>query len=131
MFKKFIIKSNYYKDSITLMSLTNKVNTLEGVIDSTLGMATDMNKEIVKSIGFDESEINKAKSTDMMIALKLEDESYLDKVLSEIENMFIVKEEDNTSKTYTNTKQAINENKDINMAVISIPGNHAYLEVKK
>lgn len=131
MFKKFIIKSNYYKDSITLMSLTNKVNTLEGVIDSTLGMATDMNKEIVKNIGFDESEINKAKSTDMMIALKLEDESYLDKVLSEIENMFIVKEEDNTSKTYTNTKQAINENKDINMAVISIPGNHAYLEVKK
>ncbi|WP_198295110.1 hypothetical protein, partial [Brachyspira pilosicoli] len=98
MFKKFILKINYYKDSITLMSLTNKVNTLEGVIDSTLGMATDMNKEIVKSIGFDESEINKAKSTDMMIALKLEDESYLDKVLSEIENMFIVKEEDNTSK---------------------------------
>lgn len=131
MFKKFIIKNNYYKDSITLMSLTNKVNALEGVIDSTLGMATDMNKEIIRSIGFDESEINQAKSSDMMIALKLENESYLDKVLSEIENMLIVKEEDNTIKSYSNTKQAMNENSDINMAVISIPGNHAYLEVKK
>lgn len=131
MFKKLIIKNNYYKDSITLMSVTSKVNTLQGVIQSTLGMATDMNKEIIKSIGFSNEEFKNTKQSDLIIALILENESFLESVAQSIEDMFIVKNEDNTKKVYSNTKQAISENKDINMAVISTPGNYAYMEAKR
>ncbi|MGL4367193.1 MAG: acyl-CoA synthetase FdrA [Brevinemataceae bacterium] len=131
MFSKLIIKNNFYKDSITLMSVTNKVNNLDGVLESTLGMGTDMNKEIIKSIGFSEEELQSVKANDMMIALKLENESFLDKILEQIAELFIVKDEDNTNYAYSNSKQAISENKNLNMAVISIPGNHAYHEVKR
>ena len=37
---------NTYQDSINLMLLTNRINTLEGVKQSQIMMATDANKRI-------------------------------------------------------------------------------------
>lgn len=132
MYKYIVKKENYYKDSITLMSITNKINNFDGVINSTIGMATEMNIEIIKSIGFSNEEIGKINSNDMIIALVLENEKHLDKILTDIDELLIVKEEvEEKNKIYSNTSQAILENKKINMAVVSVPGDRAYLDVKK
>ena len=46
-----VIKPNSYQDSINLMLLTNKINTLDGVIQSQIMMGTDANKDIYKAAG--------------------------------------------------------------------------------
>lgn len=132
MYKYIIKKENYYKDSITLMSVTNKINGFEGVINSAVGMATEMNVEIIKRIGFNDSEIGNISSNDMIIALVLENENYLNEILRKIDDLFIVNEsKEEKEKKYINVTQAITENKKINMAVISVPGDKAYIDVKK
>jgi FdrA protein len=130
MMKKLIIKQNFYKDSIALMSITTKVNQLEGVIQSSIGMATPINKTIIEDIGFNRAELDNSVESDMLIALELENESYLESVLTSFESFLVVKQDnDDVNKQYTNTKQAILELTP-NLAVISIPGNYAYREVK-
>lgn len=130
MINKLVIKQNVYKDSISLMAITNKVNQLEGVIQSSIGMGTQMNKTIIQDIGFDAIELSKAKESDMLIALSLESDTYFEAVLETFDSFLVVKQEDDdTNKAYTNTKHAIHE-QEANIAIISIPGNQAYRDVK-
>ena len=46
-----VVKKNTYQDSINLMLLTNRINTLEGVKQSQIMMATDANKDIYRNAG--------------------------------------------------------------------------------
>lgn len=131
MYQKLVIKSNEYKDSITLMSLTKKVNDFDAVIESSIGMGTEINKEVIASLGFSADELAKVKTSDLMIALKLNNENELAVVMAKIDELMIAKESDDGSKSYASSKQAISDNKNLNMAVVSIPGNHAFLEVKR
>ena len=46
-----VVKQNTYQDSINLMLLTNRINTLEGVIQSSIMMGTDANRDIFRNTG--------------------------------------------------------------------------------
>ena len=42
------VRQNAYYDSVTLMTLSNKLKKMEGVQDAVVSMATDMNKELLE-----------------------------------------------------------------------------------
>ncbi|HNW44775.1 MAG TPA: acyl-CoA synthetase FdrA [Elusimicrobiales bacterium] len=66
---KTIIKKGAYYDSVALMQVAKKLNSLEGVIDSAVVMATKENKGIIKASGLLTPEILKAGDSDLAIAV--------------------------------------------------------------
>ena len=44
-----VVKPNSYQDSINLMLLTNRINALDGVVQSQIMMGTDANKDIYEA----------------------------------------------------------------------------------
>jgi FdrA protein len=130
-----IIKSNSYQDSIVLMLLTNKLNTIDGVHNVSVMMGTPANKDIFKTGGLYTDELEKASSNDMVIVLDIEDDSLIDQVLSEID-VFLEEQtkgggdtaDEEVVKTWD---KAFELGKDAGVVVFSIPGTHAALEIEK
>ncbi|MFD2308628.1 acyl-CoA synthetase FdrA [Enterococcus termitis] len=130
-----IIKSNSYQDSIVLMLLTNKLNTIDGVHNVSVMMGTPANKDIFKTGGLYTDELEKASSNDMVIVLDIEDDSLIDQVLSEID-VFLEEQTkgggDTAGEEVVKTwDKAFELGKDAGVVVFSIPGTHAALEIEK
>lgn len=130
-----IIKANSYQDSIVLMLLTNKLNTIDGVHNVSVMMGTPANKDIFKTGGLYTDELEKASSNDMVIVLDIEDDSLIDQVLSEID-VFLEEQTkgggdgagEEVAKTWD---KAFELGKEAGVAVFSIPGTHAALEIER
>lgn len=82
-----IIQKNSYQDSIVLMLLTNRLNTLDGVNKASIMMGTPANKDIFKTGGLYTSELEEASSNDMAIVLDIQEteEQLIQNVLSTID----------------------------------------------
>jgi hypothetical protein len=48
---KSAIRRNTYFDSVSLMGITGRANTVPGVEQAMIGMGTAMNKEVLKNVG--------------------------------------------------------------------------------
>ena len=51
MAQRLLIRPNAYRDSVTLMALTQKISELPGVTSCVVAMATEMNKELLQGVG--------------------------------------------------------------------------------
>ena len=130
-----IIKSNSYQDSIVLMLLTNKINTVEGVNNVSIMMGTPANKDIFKTGGLYTPELEKATSNDMAVVLDIEDEAVIEQVMEEID-VFLAEQAkgsgggdaEESARTWD---KALELAKDASVALISIPGTHAALEIER
>ena len=76
-----VIQKNNYQDSINLMLLTNSVNELEGVKQGQVMMATDANKDILKTAGLYTDEVEGAGANDMAIVVETDDEAVVEAVI--------------------------------------------------
>lgn len=132
---KTVIKQNAYQDSINLMLLTNKINTLDGVIQSQIMMGTDANKDIYKAAGLLTDEAAAANPSDMVIVVETEDESVIDTVLAEAEaflnDLSVKKEVAGVPAEATSWEEAVAMLPDANMALFSIPGEYAAPELER
>lgn len=70
---KTVIKKGAYFDSVSLMQVAKKLNTMPGVKDSAVVMATKENKGIIKASGLLTPEILKAGDSDLAIAVNAAD----------------------------------------------------------
>ena len=123
-----VVKKNSYQDSINLMLLTNRINTLDGVTRSQIMMGTDANKDIFKNSGLYSEEVEKAAPSDMVVVVEADDEKIVDKVLEETKtflNDLSVKKKENDVKTAKNWDEAMDMLPDANVALFSIPGEYA------
>ena len=132
---KTVIKQNAYQDSINLMLLTNKINTLDGVIQSQIMMGTDANKDIYKAAGLLTDEAAAASPSDMVIVVETEDEAVIDTVLAEAEtflnDLSVKKEAAGAPAEATSWEEAVAMLPDANMALFSIPGEYAAPELER
>lgn len=125
---KTIIKENLYKDSVTLMLLTNEISEVEGVNKVSIMMGTPANKDIFENSGLKTDELAKATSNDMAIVIDTEDEEIVDLVLEKIEVFLANQAKSSGSKEQRAVKSwesALKEMDDANLAVISVPGTYA------
>ena len=72
---KGMVKKGEYFDSVSLMIAANKINQIEGIIDSAVVMGTRENKSILKGPGFLIDAFQAAEDTDLLIAVKAETET--------------------------------------------------------
>ena len=130
-----VIKQNSYQDSINLMLLTNKINTLDGVVQSQIMMGTDANKDIYRAAGLLTPEAEAAAPSDMVIVVESDDAGVLDTVLAETEafldDLSVKKEASGAAKEATSWEEAVAMLPDANMALFSIPGEYAAPELER
>ncbi len=131
--RNFILGNRYF-DSLKLMRISTKAAELKGVDKVSVVMATDLNKEILKEVGLFTGDLEGAKPDDLVIAVSLNYESYLDSVIDFI-NTELDKAASQTQKTGQITprtlESALSMLPEANLALISVPGNYAKREARK
>ena len=128
-----VLKENSYQDSINLMLLTNHISTLDGVDKVQVMMGTDANKDIFNSAGLLSKEAEGAKPSDMVIVIDTEDESLVGDVMKSIDKFLSdlsVKKGTGAQKSARNWEQVKELMPDANLALISVPGIYAALEIE-
>lgn len=125
---QIIVKSNYYRDSLNLLKISDILKRNDGIIDAVVIMGTKTNKEVLLKLGFPSSKINQASDSDLIVAVRGMDNlsvisalKKLDKLLSSNGNSNIV---DLSSRNSTDLDSALAYLSDANLALISIPGEH-------
>jgi succinyl-CoA synthetase alpha subunit len=131
---KGILKKGEYFDSVSLMIAANKINQIEGVIDSAVVMGTKENKAILKASGFLIEQFQDAGDTDLLIAVKTATRDAAEKVLENIDAELkkLIKKKDTPGLfTPKSIDAAIEALPGANLSLISVPGKYAADEAMK
>ncbi|WP_330994491.1 acyl-CoA synthetase FdrA [Staphylococcus pseudintermedius] len=128
-----IIKENTYQDSIVLMLLSNKLNSIDGVKKVSVMMGTPANKDIFRASGLGSDELDQANPNDIVVVIDTEDEAKVTEVDEMVEAT--LKGENSVDATSNeqeahNWKRAMELANNPNMALISIPGQYAEMEAE-
>src|SRR5256712_4149863 len=125
---KIIVEKGNYRDSVTLMKVSNEVSKSNGVSQAAVLMATPLNKRFLMDAGFKGSEVEKAGPDDLIIAIEAS-EGVLELSVSRVEEMLSSRESMKAEEIRPRTlASAIKVMPDANLALISIPGRFAKRE---
>jgi succinyl-CoA synthetase alpha subunit len=123
-----VIKPNFYRDSLQLMKISEKLRQSSGVSEASIVMATETNKGVLIRLGFSPSLIEQANESDMIIAVRAKDQRSIDLVAEQIGKLFESPEEDrldsrDQEKT-TDIDLALRKMPGTNLVLLSIPGEY-------
>ncbi|MGI6046093.1 MAG: acyl-CoA synthetase FdrA [Eggerthellaceae bacterium] len=128
-----LCRENSYYDSITLMTLSNKLKKMSGVQDAVVSMATPMNKELIESIGMLNDELASASSNDMLIAIRGDSEKACQAALESIDTLLREKksrDESQSNRPYRTISEADDASGSFGIAVVSVAGQFAAREAQ-
>src|ERR687894_2699405 len=124
-----VIKPNFYRDSLQLMKISEKLRQSSGVSEASIVMATETNKGVLIRLGFSPSLIEQANESDMIIAVRAKDQRSVDLVSEHIGKLFESHEEDRLDSTTDHEKTtdidlALRKMPGTNLVLLSIPGEY-------
>ncbi len=136
-----LLKRNTYYDSITLMSVAQAAKDLPGVEDIGAVMATEVNLELLLNANLmpaaflDELQVPPG-SEDLLIVVRAIDEVQADVALSVAEEQLTSRGDrvtlsSNETLPARSLEMALKRDEAANMAVISVVGEHAWLETEQ
>jgi FdrA protein len=129
MTTKVLVKKATYRDSITLMKISNDVAKLPGVTQAAVVMATPLNRRVLSEAGFEDSAIGRAATDDMVVAIEAKDAASLEGALTATEKLLSSDEKPAGEKPApTSLDEALHLLPDANLVVISVPGRFAKRE---
>lgn len=131
--KVTLVKQNLYSDSVSLMRMSNQVSGLEGIEDVLVGMATELNKELLQNMGTMTEEAEKAGPNDLIIGVVAQSDDAVQAALAEIDTLFQKKKPakgDAAEVRYETIRQVAELEEGYNMAVVSVPGAYAARECR-
>ncbi len=130
-----IIEKNSYQDSIVLMLLTNHLEEMPGINSISVMMGTPANKDIFKTGGLYTDELEKATPNDMVIVADLDNADLIDEIMAA--SKAYLEEQGKKNKGGASEERvktwdkALELGEDASVAIFSIPGTHAALEIEK
>ncbi len=125
---KTIIKKGAYFDSVALMQVAKKLNSLNGVLDSAVVMATKENKGIIKASGLLTPEILKAGDSDLAVAVSAKSPAAAEAALKAADELLARKPARSASggdRKAAGLDDAVKMLDGANLAVISVAGRYA------
>ena len=134
MITKGITKQGKYYDSVSLMIISNEINKLSGVIDSSIVMGTHENISILKVADLYISDFDKVDDTDLLISMKVEKEKDFENALVKLDELFKElsnKSDDDTDFAPKSLESAVKQMPEANLSLISIAGKYAVAEAWK
>jgi FdrA protein len=136
-----LLKRNMYYDSITLMSVTQALKALPGVEDAGAVMATEMNRELLRNANlypdsFLAAQAELPGAEDLLIVVRAGDEAQAEAALAEAEERLSkrsmhAEEGSAIAPPPRSLEMALRRDPAANLAVISVPGEHAWLEAEQ
>ncbi|PPR63689.1 MAG: hypothetical protein CFH08_01435 [Alphaproteobacteria bacterium MarineAlpha3_Bin7] len=135
MLKKHMILKNHYSDSVALMRIAADLEALPGILQATVIMATEANLERARAIDLLD-ELIEAQPNNILIAVSTQDANAAAAAFSEVE-MQIKNLSSNKDLPTTIEPEAksilmsVERNAELNLALISCPGEYAGAEAKK
>jgi FdrA protein len=125
---KTVIKKGAYYDSVALMQVAKKLNSLDGVTDSAVVMATRENKGIIKASGLLTAEVQAADDSDLAIAVSAKSPAAAEAALKAAEELLNKKPAAQAQAgrlTAAGLDEAVASLEGANLAVISVAGRFA------
>ncbi len=136
-----LLKPNTYYDSITLMSLAQAAKDLPGIEDIGAVMATEVNLELLLNANlmpaaFLAEQQAPPGSEDLLIVVRAIDDAHAEAALAVAEERLTSRGDRGTlSRDETpparSLEMALKRDKEANLAVISVAGEHAWLEAEQ
>lgn len=123
------VRAGAYADSVRLLEVSRNVSRLEEVETAQVAMATPLNLDVLRQLGFD---VPPCSPNDMVVALRLSDESVLPSVLAAVADALTTRrpaEGVETQAPHRTTAAALSSNQDPSAIVlVSVPGASALPE---
>jgi len=128
--RKIVLNKNRYVDSVSLMSIGDRVKKLEGVHDVEVAMGTPANMEIITELGFDlPGDIS---PNDLVIAVSCDTEAQVESSLKLVDDILNHKVDGEEQVTIYHSLDDIDLAKDpYDLVQISLPGEYAANEARK
>lgn len=127
-----LVRHNLYSDSVSLMRIGNQAASLPGMEDVLVGMATELNKELLQNMGCMTAEAEAAGPNDLVIGVVARTEEDLHAAITEIDALLQNKKrapsEEKEDAVYETILDAVEREEGFNLAVISVPGTYAARE---
>jgi len=125
-----VVRKGLYRDSVQLLHISEQAKRIRGVLDAAIAMGTRLNKEILAREGLLLPEGEAAGENDLVIALRLEDGADEASILERVEEL-LTQGGGGDLEVYSDLERALEIHRDINLALVSIPGQHAREVVMK
>jgi FdrA protein len=127
-----IIRENDYHDSVFLMNIAEQVQGVEGLKQIVIVMGTETNKTLLRDLGMLDFQASAATTNDMIIAIEVEKEEMIEEILIKINNLLSQKpKKDKETMNFPSLEMALRDSPEVNLALISVPGEFAANEAKK
>ena len=135
MVTTILIRKGTYRDSVSLMRISREVKMLEGVEEVFVFMSTDPNKALLDDAGFADPRIDEASASDLVIAVRAAGEEAAREAAELAEEGL-----DRSAPASggdgggpvrpASLREAIEQEPDADLAVISVPGPFAAREAR-
>jgi len=136
-----LLKRNTYYDSIALMSVAQAVKDLPGVVDVGAVMATSINCELLQNsdllpVAFLAEQQTPPGPEDLLIVVRASDEAQAQAALAAAEQRLTSRGDRGATDSAAplpvrSLELALQHNKAANLALISVAGEHAWLEAEQ
>ena len=127
------VRRGTYHDSVTLLQVSRDVTALDGVAEAVVAMGTELNLGIIGDLGFDRNDVGDAGPNDLIVAVRATDDDAVAAAVAAIEGALTdAGGSSGAGGDFTapppRTIGAAARSADADLALISVPGEHAFVE---
>jgi FdrA protein len=129
--RHLVLYPDTYLDSVLQMSGTRAMEQVSGVMWAAAAMATAANVETLAGRGFDPSDIAQAKPSDLFVAIEADADSSIEAAMAQAREVLFAPRTpvgSSDKPAPRSIDEALEEQPETTIAVISVPGDYAALE---
>ncbi|ETK32511.1 FdrA family protein [Microbispora sp. ATCC PTA-5024] len=122
------VRAGVYRDSVSLMRVSQALAARPGVAVAVVAMATELNAGLARDLGFD---VPAATPGDLLVAVRASSEAELAEALAELERQLAAREPaggSGTREAAPRTTRSAARGWDADVVLVSVPGEHAFAE---
>lgn len=131
MITESTLLENRYFDSVFLMRVSKRLSEQPGINYAALIMGTPKNIQILADAGYDGIDGLGASSNDLVVSLKADSSDEARLVVDSLEQFLVRDSARPTTQTVRSLEQALTQQPDSNIALVSVPGEFAAREARQ
>lgn len=138
MVTRMLLRRNFYRDSVALMTLSQTLTALPGIDDASAVMSTEMNQTLLKQAGLlaeDSADTETGGPNDLLIVVRAASDATAEAALKEAENQLKSRPRSaagpQAQQQPVTITQAVRQQPLSNLALISVPGAYAAVEARE
>ncbi|MEL7640265.1 MAG: acyl-CoA synthetase FdrA [Solidesulfovibrio sp.] len=124
------VRQNQYQDSVRLMQISRQASSLPGVAKVLALLGTDSNKKVLTDLGLMDATVAAATANDLVICVEAETDEAIARALAEVDARLCATTSGQvTRENPKSLEEAVSRLPGANVAMISLPGQFAKLDV--